>query len=156
MNVIQYLDKLIKSLTSDVEEMLKANKPSKKDVWNQTVAFLAQHGEKGYQRIHAENQARAATPEKGAAPKASTPKAEAPASVPKGPDRKGENGEVTHVKGKIGPRKVSYPIKENGKETGQKGFRVVNSQEVHHFKWQDNKWNHTHTTHTGEGLNSRG
>lgn len=128
----------------EFDVLLEKAGPGRKEVWNQTVAFLAGHGDKKYQRIHEGNQARQRT-ESGE-----------PAQKPKGPDRKGERGEVAKVKGAIVNKRVGYPLKDqHGKETGETGYRQIKVQQIHHFKHTGTAWEHTHTTTEGAGLNAK-
>ena len=124
-----------------LETLEKADKPSKADIWKQTVAFLAPHS-KGYAAIHEKNQAADKKPED---------------NKPKHPPTKpGQRGEVMRTKGAIHSQRVSYPLKDHtGKETGEKGHRSVQVQDEHHWTHDGQKWNHTHTTTSGAGLNKK-
>lgn len=118
-------------------ELAKGNK---KEVWNQTTAFLAQHDPK-YKAIHENNKALNAA-KAGAKPekRVLTP-----------PHRPGSFENEGHTTtGKIVQKPVAFKDKE-----GKTAYSRVNQQEQHHWKWSAGKWNHTHTTHSGEGLNSK-
>jgi hypothetical protein len=124
-----------------LETLEKADKPSKADIWKQTVAFLAPHN-KGYAAIHEKNLAADKKPE------AAKPKS--------GPTKSGTRGEMAQTKGAIKSQRVSYPLKDHtGKETGEKGHRNIQVQETHHWKHNGEKWEHSHTTTSGEGLNKK-
>jgi hypothetical protein len=119
-------------------------KSDKKDVWHQTVAFLAGHGDPKYKKLHSHMEAeRAATSGKPAPKRELTP-----------PHKSGTfHNEGTVTSGKVVPKHVAYP----DKETGEMRHRSITSQEQHHWKWDHGtkKWNHTHTTSSGAGLNKK-
>jgi hypothetical protein len=151
MNLLSYLSSLIDALSADVSDLAKADKPSKKDVWNQTVAFLAQHGYKKYGQYHAQNKEA-----ERKAKEAENPGSSEPPKPPKDLRPGTMEGEVVKVKGGIVPKKVSFPMHNNKKEVVGHGSRMVNQQATHHFVWKGGKWNHSHTTYSGHGLNSKG
>lgn len=138
---------LIKKCEEFIENTLE--KSAKKKVWEDTVAFLAQHGEKGYKGLHQHIQGQKAikSPNAVGAPMKSQP--------PALPHKPGSmENESAHTHGRIKTKVVHYPAKdEHGNETMRR--RSMNVQEKHHFTWKGGKWNHTHTTESGTGLNKK-
>lgn len=121
-------------------------KSKKQDVWHQTVAFLAAHDKSpGWQKIHSDIKAK------------EQPAAAAAEGHPKPPkDMPGQEGQVTHVKGKIRNKRTGYPTggrNEDGSDEYK--HRWVSVQDKHRYVHRNGSWVHDGVTTSGEGLNAK-
>jgi hypothetical protein len=127
----------------------------RKAAWEATTKFLAQHGSKGMQALHAQMQQRKALDqahETGKLPATVKPQLlppQAPTVDAKGNRVMGErqgtfHGEGTTTTGKIRNKGVAYP----DKETGEMKYTSTPQVEKHHWQWDHHKkkWNHIRTS----------
>lgn len=121
-------------------------KGKKEDVWKQTVAFLAHHKEPKYTGLHAHIQSLDAA-------KAGKPPVKRVLAPPHKPGSFDNEGHTTT--GAIKQKMVRFPGPGHTEQKPNWAHRKVNVQEQHHWKWSGGKWNHTHTTDSGTGMNSK-
>jgi len=126
-----------------------------KAAWEAGVAFLAQHGDKGYKMLHAQMQQRKALDAAHSGKPLSAPvkpqllPPQEPFTDEKGNrtmrDRQGTfHNQGATTTGKIVKRGFKY----QDKETNEDRFGSSHQQEKHHWAWDHNnkKWNHIKTT----------
>jgi len=126
----------------------------RKAAWEAGVAFLAQHGEKGYKALQSHMEQRKALDlahEKGSLPKPVKPNLMPPQeySIDDNGQRVARERQGTfhnqgaRTTGKVVLTNFSYP----DKETGEMKFGKRPQQEEHHWRWDHNnkKWEHVKT-----------
>lgn len=125
---------------AEADEKAKTSQ-GRKAAWEAGVAFLAQHGNKGYQALQAQMQQRKVLDQAHETGK--LPVAPKPELLP--PQKQGSfHNESAETAGKIVSKPFGYP----DKETGEMRYGRQPRQERHHWAWDHNnkKWNHMKTT----------
>jgi hypothetical protein len=157
-------EKHVGKVTADIERgQQEADEKAKitqgrKAAWQATAKFLAQHGSKGMQALHAQMQQRQAldaaheAKSQGKTPEPVRPRPLPPQEpfvndqgVRSMRERQGTfHNEGAVTAGKIRSKGVAYP----DKQTGEIKYTSVPQQEQHHWAWDHNnkKWNHVKTT----------
>lgn len=140
LQVAQKVTAQMDSKQKEDDEKAKVSQ-GRKAAWEAGVAFLAQHGDKGFKALQQQMQQRKQLDTAHETGK--LPEPVKPALLP--PQKQGSfHNEGMTTSGKI----VKKGFRYQDKETGEDRFGSVPQQEKHHWSWDHDKkkWNHIRTT----------
>lgn len=113
---------------------------NRKQVWLDTVAFLANH-DPWYAKLNLQLQVAAIETEER--------------EVPPRPTRSGDSNESVRTLGKIRIKWIAFPEKFQGKETGNFIRRRMLVRSIYTWTWRNGAWKLSGETESGEGLNGK-